>query len=537
MMQALAVLLLLLALAEPSRSLGPADCKAAEPKAGDILNLINAHRREGYVFHLLRVADAHTHIDEEKSAVIHYLVLDVIETDCSVLSRIHWEACQPGTGKRPSGMVIGKCKVVAVTHSNTSREPEWDKMIGFNCTTSSVSSALTYRSPPPVIINYLDDQEQYRGQAEKALKQYKENDASASSFQVVKVERVVQVRGGERSGLYVDFSIRNQSTEAPLPHFSRPCPVFGFCRTDFVYNVGNSDLNNPGHLTVDCEIFDVEDHRNSSSERHPHRHHGHFHRGRHHFSKDSDSIHRPLGHGCRERFHHHHSREPRQPPHTHQSSTMEERDSKDGPQDRLLPSSDNSPVKDDPEVQHPQGIPPPFGHDECHDNHRHVFHRHEPHEHGPHEPCPQGQGPCKPGPHGHGPHKHGPHGHGPHRHGPHGHGPHGHGPHRHGPHGPGRCGHGPPPGHSEEQGFHRPFPFPPREHGIVYQLPSLKKGEVLPLPEISIPSRDHGPHPGNQHPPRPEIQPFPQTPSESCPGELKLEYPQLLPFLEREDPK
>uniref|UniRef100_F7B438 Histidine-rich glycoprotein n=1 Tax=Monodelphis domestica TaxID=13616 RepID=F7B438_MONDO len=538
-MRVLAILLLGLALAEPSSSLSPADCKAAEPKAGEILNLINVHRKDGYVFDLLRVADAHTHVREEESAVIHYLVLDVMETDCSVLSRIHWEDCQPELGRRPSGVVIGKCKVVAVTHTNTSGEPEWDKMIGFNCTISSVSSALTNRSPPPVIIDYLDNKEQYRSQAEEALKQYKENDASASSFQVVKVERVVQVRGGERSGLYVDFSIRNHSTEAPLPPFSRSCPVFGFCRADFVYNLGNSDLNNPDHLTVDCEIFDVEDHRNSSSGRHHHQHHGHFHRDRHHFPKDLDSIHRPLGQGCREPFHHHHSHEHGHPPHTHQS--LEDRDSIGGPQDGLIPSSDNSPVKDDPEVQHPQGTPPPLGHDECHDNHRHVFHRHKSHKHGHHKPCPHGHGPCKHDPHGHGPHRHGPHrhgshdhgphrhgshDHGPHRHGSHDHGPHrhghhGHGPHRHGPHGQGRCGHGP----------------PPREPGIVYQLPSLKKGEVLPLPEISIPSGGHGSHPGNRHPPRPEIQPFPQTPSESCPAELKLNYPQFLPFLEHEDPK
>lgn len=37
----------------------PADCNAVEPIAGKVLDLINKGRRNGYIFELLRVADAH----------------------------------------------------------------------------------------------------------------------------------------------------------------------------------------------------------------------------------------------------------------------------------------------------------------------------------------------------------------------------------------------------------------------------------------------------------------------------------------------
>ncbi|XP_031813392.1 histidine-rich glycoprotein-like [Sarcophilus harrisii] len=188
-----AILLLLLASAGPSFSLSPADCDAAVPKAEGILHLINERRTEGFQFQLLRVADAHTDVHEEKSAIIHYLVLDVIESDCSVLSRTHKEECREEGIRIVSEVVIGKCKVVAITHPNTSCERELDELIEFNCTTSSASFALTNKRPGPTIIDYFEDPESYKEQAEKALKHYKQDHVSASSFQVVKVERALRV--------------------------------------------------------------------------------------------------------------------------------------------------------------------------------------------------------------------------------------------------------------------------------------------------------------------------------------------------------
>ncbi|XP_074046856.1 histidine-rich glycoprotein [Macrotis lagotis] len=544
-MQVLGILLLLLASAGPSFSLRPADCEAAASKAGEILNLINERRNEGYVFQLLRVADAHTdghvHTDghEKESEIIHYLVLDVMESECPVLSRTHWEDCHPEIGRKPFEIVIGKCKVVAISHPNTSCEQEHlDKVIDFNCTTSSVSSALTNRRPVPVIIDYFEDREQFRGLAERALKQYQESDASISSFQVFKVERAHRARGGERTNLYLEFSIRSHSAqEAGSPptsrRFSRSCPVYGFCKATLVYNLENSDLNNPEDFLVSCEIFNVEDSRNFSSGRHHHRHHFHS-------PSRGHSKHRHSGHGCQDSPHHHQSHEHREPHHTDHSS-LEEKEPKVGPEKRLLSSPDTFPVRDESELHHPQGTHPPLEHDESHDHHMQDPHQSCPHGHNP-QKHPHGHGSHGHGSHGHGSHghhshDHGSHGHGSHGHGSHGHGSRDHGPHRHGPHSHGPCRHGPPPGHSERQDFHRGFPFHWREPGVVYQLPPLKKGEVLPLPEISIPSKDHCPHTGSKHHPKIEIQPFPQTSSESCPGKFQVDYPQVLPFLEHKATK
>lgn len=45
--------------AQNERSITPADCHAVERDAGVALDLVNRHRRDGYVFGLFRVADAH----------------------------------------------------------------------------------------------------------------------------------------------------------------------------------------------------------------------------------------------------------------------------------------------------------------------------------------------------------------------------------------------------------------------------------------------------------------------------------------------
>lgn len=37
----------------------PTDCESIETEAGMVLDLVNRHRQDGYVFGLLRVADAH----------------------------------------------------------------------------------------------------------------------------------------------------------------------------------------------------------------------------------------------------------------------------------------------------------------------------------------------------------------------------------------------------------------------------------------------------------------------------------------------
>ncbi|XP_004473765.1 histidine-rich glycoprotein [Dasypus novemcinctus] len=497
-MKVIAAALLLITL-QHSCAVSPTDCNAVEPVAGKALDLINKGRRDGYLFQLLRITDAH--LDKAESPAVYYLVLDVKESDCSVLSRKHWNECEPAASRRPSDLVIGQCKVIATTRSSASQDL---KVNDFNCTTSSVSSALANTKDSPVLFDFFEDTESYRKQANQALEKYKKENDDFASFRVDQVERVARVRGEERTNYYLDFSVRNCSRH----HFPRHPNIFGFCRAELSYDVGASDLETPKDLDINCEGFTLEEHRNFSGGQpslgHP------FHSGGHEHSPPDKPPFKPDG----ARDHHHPHK-----PHKHGCPlSLEDKDHPGRP-----------PLQ--------EGAPPsgsrchhtPFGVNGIHGPSRnHSSSEHRPHGHHPH---------------GHHPHGRHPHGHRHHGHRHHGHRHRGHHPHgpcdppleSEGPHDHHRRGHGPPAEHSEERGpdkGHSPFHW--RPIGYVYRLPPLKKGEVLPPPEANFPSFSL-PH---QHKPlQPEIQPFPQSPSESCPGKFKNEFPQLLTFFANIFPK
>ncbi|MCP6497683.1 hypothetical protein NL476_27355, partial [Klebsiella pneumoniae] len=98
---------------------------------------------------------------------------------------------------------------IATRFSNESQDL---RVNGYNCTTSSVSSALSNTKDSPVVFDFFVDPELYRKQADKALDAYKTENGDFASFRVDRVERVISARGGERTNYYVDFSVRNCST-------------------------------------------------------------------------------------------------------------------------------------------------------------------------------------------------------------------------------------------------------------------------------------------------------------------------------------
>ncbi|KAB1283987.1 Histidine-rich glycoprotein [Camelus dromedarius] len=202
-----------------SSAVSPTDCNDAEPVARKALDLINKGRRDGYLFQLLRVADAH--LDKAESIAVYYLVLDVKESDCPVLSRKHWDDCELDFSRRPSDIV-----------------------------SKPVSSALANTKDSPVLFDFFEDTELYREEADKALEKYKKENSDFASFRVDQVKRVSRARGEERTNYYVDFSVRNCSRY----HFPGYFHVFGFCRAYLSYDAEAFDLA-PQNIVINCEVF------------------------------------------------------------------------------------------------------------------------------------------------------------------------------------------------------------------------------------------------------------------------------------------
>ncbi|NXH56262.1 HRG protein, partial [Rhabdornis inornatus] len=165
-------------------SITPADCNTIEADAGVALDLLNRHRRDGYVFGLFRVADAHElHLG---NSTVFYLTLDVLETECSVLSRRHWESCEYSDTYPMAD--FGQCKIITYTN-HLLKKPQ---LYGFNCTLSPVPSDLVECKDCPVKLEALEVTEQHKDIAEKALKKFNSEGNHTNDFAVDKVERVLK---------------------------------------------------------------------------------------------------------------------------------------------------------------------------------------------------------------------------------------------------------------------------------------------------------------------------------------------------------
>ncbi|XP_027503431.1 histidine-rich glycoprotein isoform X3 [Corapipo altera] len=472
--------------AQNKASFTPADCNTIETDAGVALDLVNKHRRDGYVFGLFRVADAHE-LHTGNSSVL-YLTLDVLETECPVLSRKHWESCEYSD---TYPMDFGQCKIITYTN-HLLKKPQ---LYGFNCTLSPVPPDLLECKDCPVKIEVLEVTEQHKDIATKALKKSKIEGNHTNYFAVDKVERVLKMTGS-REGHILGFSIKetNCSKTGQQEDQALDCDFLhdwhahmGFCTARVI-----SDADEPDGTDISCEIYHpwLGFGRKGKGGK-PHRH-PHF---RHHF-----------GHRHHHGHHHRHERPPSSQPR---------------PEDPEYSQNFNKEDQDSHEGPAPSSLPPP--HDE-------PGHHHPPHHHGPHCPPPPPHGPhCPPPPPPHGPHCPPP----PPPHGRH----HPHPPHHHGP----RPGH--PPHHCHHHYRHHCNKtsmsgkyFPCHMTGTIYRIPVLNQQDSLTPPSANFLElsqfNTHSSSTGEGLKEMPEDPGFPYHPTQSelCPGKPKLVLPKILPL-------
>ncbi|KAH0624199.1 hypothetical protein JD844_007711 [Phrynosoma platyrhinos] len=251
--------------AESPPALAPADCNDAqiEKDAGVALDLINKHRRGGYILSLLRVADAYTQHLENASVV--YLTLDVVDTECLVLSGKHWSSCgdRPFYRNTASRFLcfcllqeFGQCKAVVYINQFSKRE----KLYGYNCTMSPVPPQLYECKDCPVRIAILEDAENYNEEAKKLLQKYNQESNQTHYFKLEKVQKIFTAIGS-RTAYVIEFTIKETSclqttvptnvSECELLH-SRDARV-GFCRGKLI-----KDTKDPNEVELNfCEIYDI----------------------------------------------------------------------------------------------------------------------------------------------------------------------------------------------------------------------------------------------------------------------------------------
>ncbi|TSK53632.1 Fetuin-B [Bagarius yarrelli] len=112
----------------------PSVVKAAEVA----LDQINAARKEGYIFSLNRVYDVLQDAQEESETLLR-LTMDVLETNCHVISKRKWKTCDV---KDVSNVpVFGKCDVSVFIQTNIT-------LHDYSCTIQQVPAAAIVSACP-----------------------------------------------------------------------------------------------------------------------------------------------------------------------------------------------------------------------------------------------------------------------------------------------------------------------------------------------------------------------------------------------------
>ncbi|XP_077390192.1 fetuin B [Festucalex cinctus] len=257
------LLLLLLALArvriqgapveQDAMAMESCDAAAATGAAMEALSKINQDRREGFVFSLHRLSNAHSEKHGE-TGVVFYLTLDVVETNCSVLSKKDWKDCEA----RPTSdtPVYGQCK--AAIYMN--RPHKVVRLYKYNCVVRPVPAKEVLMLCPDCSSHIDFEDTEIQKTVSESLKKFNNESGLANRFAVLNITRAT---AGMAIGMYyhAEYTIQETTCANNKETAADNCPLMecefshkGFCEASHYDDTptGHSDF------TVTCEIFEPE---------------------------------------------------------------------------------------------------------------------------------------------------------------------------------------------------------------------------------------------------------------------------------------
>ncbi|KAJ1087769.1 hypothetical protein NDU88_000932 [Pleurodeles waltl] len=273
------------------------DCNATERQAALALDEINKDRDDGFILSLYRVVDAHLQSDGVRD--VYFLTIDVLETDCHVLSGKPFKDCHIRPIHRT---VFGRCKAVYYTSLL------WRKarLFSYSCVLSSVPRELISRMCPDCPV-FTRDTDSYKTKAESMVTTYNNESNNTNYFKIDYIERAA-MQWVFKAAYFVEFTIQETNCsrlETDVSHcqfLDDEHAHVGFCKGSI--SEGTEMPDGPPTVSVNCDIYDPK------KTGHPHhRHHDHNGKGRH--------GHGHHGHGKGHRHHHHHHHHPHGQNETH----------------------------------------------------------------------------------------------------------------------------------------------------------------------------------------------------------------------------
>ncbi|NXD19371.1 FETUB protein, partial [Spelaeornis formosus] len=169
--------------------LSPRCDDAAVEEAADLaLRQINADRDEGYVFSLYRIVSAREQPQEITGSVL-YLILDVIDTECYVLSRKLWKDCK----RKPAHLAVRILFFYLISHMMTIIYINQARNIAhlntYECTVQPAPRRYISSICPDCPVDDSPDRPVYLDAAAQSLAKFNEESEEPHYFSVLNVTR------------------------------------------------------------------------------------------------------------------------------------------------------------------------------------------------------------------------------------------------------------------------------------------------------------------------------------------------------------
>ncbi|XP_034566230.1 histidine-rich glycoprotein-like [Notolabrus celidotus] len=229
---------------------GSCDDAQAKFTAELALNKINQDRQEGYILALHRLSNVHMKTHAE-TGVVFYLTMDVVETNCSVLSKRDWKTCEARqTSNTP---VYGQCKVAIYTN----RPQRVVRLYKYSCDIRPVPSAKVAEMCPDCPSFVGKDNAEVLKAVTISLDKFNKESGLNKRFALLKIERATS---GMAMAMYYNAEYSIQETTCSKSAAADNCPLMscefahkGFCKASLFYSPsGDPDTS------VECEIFEPE---------------------------------------------------------------------------------------------------------------------------------------------------------------------------------------------------------------------------------------------------------------------------------------
>ncbi|XP_023284462.1 antihemorrhagic factor cHLP-B-like [Seriola lalandi dorsalis] len=232
---------------------GSCEDASALGAAGEALTKINQDRQEGYIFGLHRLSNVHT-AQHGENGVVFYLTLDVVETNCSVLSRKDWKSCEI----RPehNTPVYGQCKA-AIYISKVNRVV---RLYKYSCVVRPAPRGRIQKTCPDCPALMALDNPEVQKTVTSSLEKFNSESGLAKHFALLNITRA---SAGMAFSMYynAEFTIQETTCDKTTEKVTADkCPLMdcefshkGFCKASNYHTpTGDSEFS------VECEIYEPE---------------------------------------------------------------------------------------------------------------------------------------------------------------------------------------------------------------------------------------------------------------------------------------